>query len=62
MYGNIPYKSRDELALDVPGQVLQFDEISPKFIAVNGLFRTEDRSIANARDAALKSAKRHISA
>ena len=41
---------------------LQFDEISSKFIAANGLFRLEDRVIANARDAVLKSAKRQISA
>ena len=51
-----------ELAPDVPGQVLQFDEISPKFIAMNGLFRLEDRAVANDRDAVLKSAKRQISA
>ncbi len=38
------------------------DEISPKFIAVNGLFRLEDRVVANARDAALKSTMRQISA
>lgn len=40
----------------------QFDEISPKFIAANRLFRLEDRAIANACAAVLKSAKRQISA
>ena len=33
---------------------VQFDEISPKFIAVNGLFLLEDRAVADARDAVLK--------
>ncbi len=51
-----------ELAPDVPGQALQFDEISPKFIAVSGLFRLEDRAIANAGGAVPKFAKRKISA
>ena len=56
-------KARQRRPFPIGDTVLfAIDEISPKFIAVNGLFRLEDRAVANARAAVLKSAKRQISA